>query len=517
MRENDPFGFQSEDDFKIEEDFTKWKTEAGEDRRIGIKLSLKILCDHDTGLHEFLSDYLEVDKGSDILLCLQVVVQPGERQITVSVGEKCFEGIKAQTVLQRLQSSQSFFFHNSTTVEPRYHRGRGFFREFSSQYSDQIEKASGSLNRLLKKIAKEQQEEFSNLIGRLEHKYKVGLSLPAFNLNYFPFDLTLGDTKVDVNLEDWGSGTRNRTMILLTLFRARQIAISGASASKITPIIVVEEPESFLHPVAQSEFGSVLQDLSSEFGVQLIVTTHSPYLLSRSKPTSNILVDRKVIRRQVRQTEIIPTEAEKWMEPFALLLGMRSAEFDPWHDLIFSNDDYLLLVEGAIDKEYLSLLKDDAHGDDSMPEHVEIFSYDGKDTLKQQSLVKFIRNRFKKVFITFDLDAKSDLKRMLIALNLEEGKDFMAVGIDKPGKRCIEGLVPDTVQTKVYGDNPDLVSALSGTPEERKQAKSSLKRLLLDEFKRTANPGQDYKGFYVITKAIRKTMRAEPDASGQRR
>jgi putative ATP-dependent endonuclease of OLD family len=506
MQESDPYGYPGDDEFTVDEDYTKWCSASGDDREIDITLGLTILKEHDQGLHEFLADYLELEPTTDINLCLHVVVRGNKRETKVNVGDLEYTGIKAQSVLQRLQSAQSFFFHNSTTVDPRFHRSRGLFREFAAQYSEQIEKASTSLNRLLKRIAREQQESFSGLIGRLSDKYKVGLSLPAFSLNYFPFDLTLGDTKVDVNLDDWGSGTRNRTMILLTLFRARQIALSSASASKITPIIVVEEPESFLHPVAQAEFGSILQDLSEEFGVQLIVTTHSPYLLSRRQPSANILVERKVIRRQLRQTEVIPTNHDKWMEPFALVLGMRDTEFNPWKELLFSTDDYLLLVEGELDREYFTLLQDPAHGSDALPREIEVFPYHGKDTLKHQSLVKFIRYRFKKVFITFDLDAKNELKRPLDALGLQEGKDYIAVGVNKAGQRNIEGLLPAAIHQKVSAENPDIVQALVGTPDERKSAKSSLKRKLLDEFKASATPGEDFKGFYSVAKAIRKNL-----------
>lgn len=66
-------------------------------------------------------------------------------------------------------------------------------------------------------------------------------------------------------------------MILLALLRARQVSQSATTSSKVTPVLVIEEPES-LHPSAQAEFGRVVQDISSEFGVQVITTTHSPYM-----------------------------------------------------------------------------------------------------------------------------------------------------------------------------------------------------------------------------------------------
>jgi hypothetical protein len=37
---------------------------------------------------------------------------------------------------------------------------------------------------------------------------------------------------------------------------------------------MIEEPECFLHPSAQAEFGRILRDLAEEFQVQVIITTH---------------------------------------------------------------------------------------------------------------------------------------------------------------------------------------------------------------------------------------------------
>jgi hypothetical protein len=95
------------------------------------------------------------------------------------------------------------------------------------------------VSRGLAKISKSQQAEFEGLLGRLQTKYEVGLSMPSFDFSYLPFSITLGDRKFEVPLDDWGSGTKNRTLVLLTLFRARQIGDSEPSAAKITPVIIM--------------------------------------------------------------------------------------------------------------------------------------------------------------------------------------------------------------------------------------------------------------------------------------
>lgn len=54
-------------------------------------------------------------------------------------------------------------------------------------------------------------------------------------------------------------------------------------------VLAVEEPEAHLHPLAQQWVASKLHELSAE-GVQVIITTHSPYFVNLSKPGTTVLV-----------------------------------------------------------------------------------------------------------------------------------------------------------------------------------------------------------------------------------
>ena len=85
-----------------------------------------------------------------------------------------------------------------------------------------------------------------------------------------------------------------------------------------------------------------------------------------------------------------------------------------------------------------------------------------------------------------------------------EGTGYLTVGATKPGKQCIEGLLPDRVLAKVYGANADLVMALtSADGKERKSAKSSLKQKLLAEFKADkAITKDELKPFMQVFKAL---------------
>lgn len=514
VNEDNPYFFRHDQDVSIKNDFPKWSEIDPESRRIEITVEMTVDRKADTGLYEFLVTHLSLDSQSpQITLSVSMIYGPTEtaQEIVASVEGQEFKDLLAQEVLKKIQTSKTVLFYNSTELDPRMRLGRGisgFFRELSGEYSTEMRTIRDKLNARLKKVAKGHQKQLTELLGRLEDKYKPALSVPPYELDYLPFNLTLSHGKVDVALDDWGSGTRNRTLILLTLFRARQISESSTSASKVTPILVIEEPESFLHPAAQAELGRILQDLAEEFKVQVITTTHSPYLLSQEKPESNVLLDRRVYYHQLRETYRIDTSGERWMEPFGLALGIASDDFQPWRDLFFSRSDSILLVEGDIDKDYFSMLCDSGHGSEQMNFSGEIFSYGGKDTLKHTILLKFIRDRYKKIFVTFDLDAFGEVEKCLSGLGLERGKNYLPLGIDAPGKKDIEGLLPDSIKNAVRSANASLVDqAINGLGEERRHAKQRLKKLFLEEFKLQAKPGQGYFGeFYKISKIINKAF-----------
>jgi len=219
MNEHDPFGYVDEDEISLKSDFTKWKQVDPDKREIIIAMSLSANRNSDAGLYEFLTNYLALgDVADDLEFCAEVRLTASESagRVKVLVGQHSFDGLKAQDVLKKVQSSRMILFHNSTEPDPRLRYGRPF-REISEQRSDEIDKLNHTIKRGLDKIARGHQEQISELIGRLDQKYKVGLSLPDFNFTFLPFDITLSDSKVEVSLDNWGSGTRNRTLILLTL------------------------------------------------------------------------------------------------------------------------------------------------------------------------------------------------------------------------------------------------------------------------------------------------------------
>ena len=197
------------------------------------------------------------------------------------------------------------------------------------------------------------------------------------------------------------------------------------------------------------------------------------------------------------------------MAPFGQALGLDTDELKPWKAMMLARSDVILLVEGDIDKEYFEMLRDPTHGANRLLlESDDIVPYEGTGALSNTILLRFVKNRFRRFFVTFDLDVGNRIERTLRGLQLEKRKHYLPIGLNAPGKKNIEGLLPNTVTTAVYSANPDLVqAATAGTKEERQSAWGRLKNLLLAEFKKQATPGPEYfVHFYNLTNVINKAL-----------
>lgn len=437
-----------------------------------------------------------------------------ERKIQIFVNGVELEKYETGEVFRRLSSSNIVMFHNSINSQSKIFSPSGTlsFHEMllSKDEREELKKEQDKIKRKVRKFAQGHRGELSDLLAQLEEKYEVELTVFEGMLrDTIPLGINLKDKGVEVPLDDWGSGTQNRTRIMMSILAASRIRQQVNDENRVTPIIVVEEPESFLHPSAQAEFGRVIRSLARDFKVQIIITTHSPYMLCQEHPNSNILLDRKVFRNKLKETEVVDVTEERWMEPFGKILGLDDESVKPWVEVVQASKDNTVLVEGQIDKEYIEYISSKNINGFTIPKHVEIIPYGGKDALKNSIMLKFVIEKFNRVYITFDLDAKNELEKTMKFLNMKDGDDFMAVGIDEDGKDCIEGLLPKNILSTVYGENPDLIMRLtSSDSKKRKSAKNEIKSKLLDRFKNTGSvEAQDLKLFKNLFKNINSAFK----------
>jgi putative ATP-dependent endonuclease of the OLD family len=471
---------------EYKDDVTQWNT--GESIRVSY--SLELTKDDDPALISFIEKMADVaSPDPTVRLDLQYILPDSdELKVSATFANQPVEQKAAKEINKKIRDSNLLFLYNSTLpVEPVYMFGarRRRFYDFMMSHDEEkeLEEAGKSVDRKLRRIAKQHTQGLNEMLGKLSDRFDVEFSTPGkFSTRHTALGINLRDKHVELPLNDWGSGTQNRTQILMSILQANRIKTTYSLDDKITPIVVVEEPECFLHPSAQSEFGRFLATLSSELGVQIIVTTHSPYMLNREDPGSNILLCRESKKGTKSATRLVDTSGNGWMAPFAEHLGINSSEFVNWRPFFSTHEEKALLVEGQLDQEYFETLQQRNFPIECLNKDIKVTPYGGKDTLKNTLLVKFVLSQFDKVFITYDQDADADVKAALTRLGLKQNDDYLALGKPQHGKDCIEGLLPQRILSAVMGRETDLVMKLGS--KERREAKEQLKRLLLAEFKR---------------------------------
>lgn len=165
-------------------------------------------------------------------------------------------------------------------------------------------------------------------------------------------DATLSDVDVrltdsaETSLASKGTGVRGAVMVAMLRYVAEQ--------TRRSMIFAVEEPEAFLHPGAQESLRDDLERLGERKDVTLLVTTHSPFVVSRDPRARVIALQKEPSGRTV----VGGTAAGS--EPHASLLGglFRDAALPDLLDRVAQLPHAargVLVVEGMTDHHYLEI------------------------------------------------------------------------------------------------------------------------------------------------------------------
>lgn len=134
------------------------------------------------------------------------------------------------------------------------------------------------------------------------------------------------DDGTATDLESKGDGIKS--LAAISLMRA-----SKSSATTPNLVVAIEEPESHLHPGAVRQLASILEEMAKEH--QVIITTHSPLLVSKASVEANIIVS------QSKAT------SAKSIEDIRKSLGVHVSDN-------LKHAEHIILVEGATDIRILS-------------------------------------------------------------------------------------------------------------------------------------------------------------------
>ena len=134
------------------------------------------------------------------------------------------------------------------------------------------------------------------------------------------------------------------------------------------PIVILEEPETHLHPALVKHVGTRLHEIVQNEDRQIFLSTHSPFLVQYSDLTSFYAV-----RKQGYETHASPLVTDEDRKTLFYSLGIKPS------DVLFA--DAVLLVEGHSDELFMNLISHKIGIPLAHP-YVHTVRIDGKDNAK---------------------------------------------------------------------------------------------------------------------------------------
>jgi predicted ATP-dependent endonuclease of OLD family len=188
-------------------------------------------------------------------------------------------------------------------------------REAHAACKDMFQDSQTELNRISKQI--------------IDHD---GITLSFLPSNpkdiYKKIEILINDG-IETDLDFKGSGIQS--VLIISLFKLFSQLKAGNA------LLLLEEPELFLHPQANRHMASVLRSFCDSNNLQLIMTTHSPYYIVDRDFNEIIIVKKSGLETMAKQMEVIADSDKLRKELTASSL-----------ELFFA--DKVVLVEGRSDK-----------------------------------------------------------------------------------------------------------------------------------------------------------------------
>ena len=194
----------------------------------------------------------------------------------------------------------------------------------------------GELERLLENSIAEPRAKLESFLREQMHDDAIRLGFDDLEIDPVEgvkFIVSLSDDRVDdVKIANRGAGTQNN--LIIALFR-----LTAELAAEGYLILAMEEPENSLHPKAQRQLLSVIQEISVKS--QVIVTTHSPVFIDRSRFENNVLMTRTADGNTVAKTFDVSL-----LDQVRTDLGIRASDA-----LLKGGGNCAILVEGSTEED----------------------------------------------------------------------------------------------------------------------------------------------------------------------
>ncbi|MET4677711.1 MULTISPECIES: ATP-dependent nuclease [unclassified Luteibacter] len=213
----------------------------------------------------------------------------------------------------------------------------------------------------------------SSALGELFPGLSLGMDMPEVEVKEFfrTGDLYVTDHVSGERRRFDQMGTGAQRAIQMALIRLLADMRHGAARGIARRLLLIDEPELFLHPQAVRTVREALKTLSAG-GFQVVLSTHSPLMISRDNAPDTVIVHRAqagtAVKRPLREAVVEAVEAGPDQARTLFMLGNVA-------DIYFA--DKVIVCEGKTDQRLIPLIYEKVHGRRPELDHVCLVSLGG--------------------------------------------------------------------------------------------------------------------------------------------
>lgn len=248
---------------------------------------------------------------------------------------------------------------------------------------------------------------------------KFNVSVPEVNAfdNFYKAELHVSATGEMLEVDGLSSGERTILWLAVTLFKAQYTASTSTGFPRL---ILMDEPDAYLHPQMVVKFYKVLRVISDRFATKIVITTHSPTTVALSPEGSLYRVSEK---------EIVPVSKDSAIA--SLLDGVTQISINP-------ENQREVFVESYVDAKIYRLIFDNVKNlFDSVDSVVSLNFLPAGPKIEPQQL----KNNLKKAFGDLDPENVEEFIELVNGVGSFSQVKGVVASLTSKGTRTIRGLV----------------------------------------------------------------------------
>jgi len=205
----------------------------------------------------------------------------------------------------------------------------------------------------------------------------------------------------EVSIDKKGDGTKRRITMALLEYKKEQSLLEHDAST----IYLLDEPDTHLHVKAQIEFLETIKGFA-ESGSQVILTTHSPFIINSVKPKKLRLLENNNNHSKIKYIKSDPDSADVILRA----LGIENTY------LFFSK--HIIIVEGETEEKFIPSYFIRAFDETLSSSLVKVINCKGIPNIPGFSKALLEIHNPEKIHLLFDNDASPELRDLIDRLQI---------------------------------------------------------------------------------------------------